>query len=316
MKVLLTGGAGTVGHHALIQLLHAKHTVTVLEIKTRKSEKILKPYMDRINLVWGSITDKKIVESVIFDQDAVIHLAALIPPYTDNHKNETKKINYTGTKVLVNAIEKLNPNCFFLFSSSISVYGDRLENYSIKVGDELKINKDDYYAFIKEKTEKMIKGSGIDYTIFRLTAIMDIPSLNPLMFHMPLLTRLEIASASDTARAFVKALNYKDLLNKKTYNLGGGPRCRTTYEEFLKKCFEIYGLNFKYLKKNRFAKGNFHCGYYEDGDILNNILHFRMNTLNTYYKYLSENTNKYKKMLNKIASPFIISYLNYKSDFK
>lgn len=316
MKVLLTGGSGTVGHHALAQLLHAKHTVTVLELKTKHNQKILKPYYNDITVVWGSITDKKIVDSVVEEMDVIIHLGGLIPPYADTNKAETKKVNYQGTKNIVSSILRRNPNCFLLFASSISVYGDRLENYSIKVGDELRINKNDYYAFIKEKTEKMIMASGIDYSIFRLTAIMDIPALNPLMFHMPLDTKLEIASAKDTARAFVKAVKYKDVLNKKTYNLGGGPRCRTTYSDFLENCFKIYGLNYNLLKKHYFASGNFHCGYYEDGDILNNILHFRIDTLTTYYKYLSESVNPYKRMITKILSPMILFNLNRQSDFK
>lgn len=316
MRVLLTGGSGTVGHHALAQLVHAKHTVTVLELKNKRNIRILEPFYDNITVIWGSLTDKLVVDSAVEDQDAIIHLGGLIPPYADSNKVETKKVNYQGTKNIVSSILRKNPNCFLLFASSISVYGDRLKNYSIKVGDELKINKDDYYAFIKEKTEKMIMASGIDYSIFRLTATMDIPALNPLMFHMPLDTKLEIASAKDTARAFVKALKYKDILNKKTYNLGGGIRCRTTYSDFLEKCFSIYGLNYKLLKKEYFAKGNFHCGYYEDGDILNNILHFRMDTLTTYYRYLDESVNPYRKYITKIMSPIILFNLNRKSDFK
>lgn len=316
MRVLLTGGAGTIGLHVLEQLLHQHHIVTLIEIKNKKNIKRLRPYINRVELLWGSVTDKNLIKDAIEEKDAVIHLASLLPPYADNHKKESKKVNYYGTKNIVEAIALKNPNCFLIFASSISVYGDRLSNYSIKVSDELKINKDDHYAFIKEKTEKMIQGSPIDYTIFRLSATMDIPKLDPLLFHMPLDTKLEITSARDAARAFVKAINYKAELNKKVFNLGGGIRCRTTYRSFLKECFEIYGLNYKYLKEKNFAKGNFHCGYYEDGDILNNILSFRHDTLTTYYKYLKENINPYRYTTTKILSIFIIKYLNFKSDFK
>ena len=84
-----------------------------------------------------------------------------------------------------------------MFSSSISVYGDRLNNYQIKVGDKLKNSDGDYYALVKIQTEDMIKKSNTNHTIFRLTAIMDKPQIDPLMFHMPLDTKLEIATARD-----------------------------------------------------------------------------------------------------------------------
>lgn len=316
MKVLLTGGSGMIGLHVLEQLLHQKHDVTVIELFSKKNAKKLAPFKDKINLKWGSVYNKELVKEAIYDQNAVIHLASLLPPYADSHKKESKKVNYYGTKNIVDCINKTNPDCFLLYASSISVYGDRLKDYSIKVSDELKINTSDHYAFLKEKTEKMIQGSIIDYSIFRLSAVMDIPKLDPFLFHMPLDTKLEIITAKDVARAFVKALEYKDILKNNVYNLGGGRKCRTTYRAFLKKCFEIYGLKYKNLNEKNFARGNFHCGYYEDGDILNNILSFRRDTLDSYYKYLEEKLDPNKKMFMKLFSYIILKYLNFKSDFR
>lgn len=314
MKVLLTGAAGSIGHHVLEQLLNAEHEITILDIKSKKNKKILKPFYNKINLAWGSITDVKKIKDLIKNQDIVIHLAGLIPPFADKHPGLTKQINYFGTKNIVDAIRNLNKNCFLMFASSISVYGDRVKKYLISIKDKCKISNGDYYAKIKKDTEKMIRNSGIDYTIFRLSAIMDVPKIDPLMFHMPLDTKLEIATARDAARAFVKGIGYKEQLNHNVYNLGGGKDCRITYRDFLKECFKIYGLNYKYLDEKAFATQNFHCGYYIDGDILNDLIDFRRDTLTTYYKYLGDHVGGFKKELTKLLSYFILLRLNKSSE--
>jgi nucleoside-diphosphate-sugar epimerase len=316
MRVLLTGAAGTVGHHVIKQLIDKNYDVTIIELKNKKNIKRLKPYADKVHLIWGSIIDRKLINEIIINQDIVIHLAGLIPPYADKNPELTRQVNYFGTKNIVDAIANLNNKCFLMFASSISVYGDRVNDYGIKVTDKLNISEGDYYAFVKQETEAMIEKSNIDYTIFRLTAIMDIPQIDPLMFHMPLDTKLEIATASDTARAFVNGIEHINTLNGNIYNLGGGEKCRTTYREFLKECFKIYGLNYSYLDESAFAEKNFHCGYYLDGDILNNIVNFRNDTLDTYYDYLKNNTGELKRVITKILSYFIISSLNKHSEPK
>lgn len=316
MNVLLTGAAGTVGHHTLEQLIDQNYNVTVIERKNKKTIKRLKPYLDKITLIWGDITDTVLINELVKGQDAVIHLAGLIPPYADEWPELTRRVNYFGTKNIVDAISKYNEQCFLMFSSSISVYGDRVSNYNIKVNDKLKHSEGDYYAFIKIKTEEMIEESDINYTIFRLTAIMDVPEIDPLMFHMPLDTKLEIATARDTARAFVNGIKHINALNKHIYNLGGGESCRTTYRDFLKECFKIYGLNYSRLDELAFAEKNFHCGYYSDGYILNDIVDFRQDTLDSYYQYLRSHVGTFKRILTSIFSYFILLKLNRSSEPK
>jgi nucleoside-diphosphate-sugar epimerase len=313
MKVLLTGACGAVGHHAIPILIEQGHDVTVFELKTKKNIAQLNKYIDRVKIVYGNITDRKTVFDACKDQDAVIHLAGVIPPLADREPKLTYEVNYEGTKNIVDAIKE-SAHGFLMFASSISVYGDRVEDYQIKVSDPVQFSQDDYYAFIKKMTEDMIVESGIEFTIFRLTAIMDTPRIDPLMFHMPLDTKLEIASARDTARAFVFGLQKMSQLRGKIYNLGGGELCRCSYRELLKNCFAIYGLNYKYLDEKAFANRNFHCGYYMDGDDLNDIIDFRQDSLASYYEYLKSHVSVHQKFMTSIFSYFIINRLNRKSE--
>ena len=107
--------------------------------------------------------------------------------------------------------------------------------------------------------------------------------VSKLMFHMPLATSIEIATPEDTARALVLAIEKRFGISKKIFNLGGGINCRTTYEELLTHMFEIFGLGKLNFPNKAFAEKNFHCGFYEDGDDLENILHFRNDTMESYY---------------------------------
>lgn len=315
MKVLLTGACGAVGHHAIPMLIEKGHEVTIFELRTNKNILKLSKYNDKATIVYGNVTDRKTIFEVCKDQDAVIHLAGVIPPLADRDPQLTFEVNYKGTKNIVDAIRE-NGHGFLMFASSISVYGDRVDDYQIRLSDPVKFSQDDYYANVKKMTEDMIIASGIEYTIFRLTAIMDKPRIDPLMFHMPLDTKIEIASGRDTARAFVLGLEKKEQLKDRIFNLGGGEACRCSYRELLKSCFEIYGLNYKHLDEKGFASQNFHCGYYMDGDQLNEILDFRRDTLVSYYEYLRSHVSFTQKKMAKVFSYFILSKLNSKSEPK
>jgi hypothetical protein len=135
-----------------------------------------------------------------------------------------------------------------------------------------------------------------------------------LMFHMPLDTQLEIATPQDTGRAFVHALDHLEELNKKIYNLGGGEECRISYKDFLSRSFEIFGLGRLDFRNNSFAKKNFHCGYYEDGNILNEILDFRQNTIEDYFKTLQKSISPVRKIVTTIFRRIIKHNLQKQSD--
>lgn len=181
-------------------------------------------------------------------------------------------------------MEQYAPEAMLFYSSSISVYGDRINNPNIKVGDPLQASMGDEYAKTKIECEQMIQKTQLNWTIFRLTAIMKDHKISKLMFHMPLETTIEICTPEDTARAFINGIFKKEHLNKKIFNLGGGKECTTSYEDFLKRSFKIYGLGALDFATNSFATQNFHCGYYEDGDKLQNLLHFREDTLDDHFE--------------------------------
>ncbi len=314
MRILLTGAAGSVGYETLRKLVGTDNIITALDIPTRKNKRRLRAFRSQARIIYGSVNDASLMEELVQSADVVIHLAAVIPPLADRKPELAEQVNIGGTETIVEAIKKCNPQSFLVFSSSVSVYGDRLKNHWIKVGDPLAPSEGDFYAATKIKAEEAIRASGIRHTIFRFSAIMGRPATDPLMFHMPLETQLEIASVRDTAEALVTAVTKLEELDGHTYNLGGGPRCRISYREFLKRMFHIYGLKADFLHERAFAKRNFHCGWYQDSDELEEILHFQHDDLESYFASVQKEIPWIVRFFTRLFSRPIIYFLTRKSE--
>lgn len=317
-RILLTGASGTVGREVLKQLLDLKDRfdVSVFDLKTPKSIRLFSSFGNGFHVFYGDISDPNGTIEAVRNQDAVIHLAALIPPAADVNKPLAEKINVYGTLHLVNNLEKFSPNAFFVYSSSVAVYGDRLENSQIRVTDKLKPSMGDYYAETKIRAESIIRKSKLQWAIFRLSAIMGAGNhkISGLMFHMPLNTPMEITTPEDTARAFVNSLDKQPELVGKIFNLGGGDKNRILYRNFLQKSFDIYGLGKLNFPEYAFAQKNFHCGYYADGDVLEDILHFRKDTLDTYFKKVKDGITPLQRFFAKLVRTAVKKNLLLKSE--
>lgn len=129
MNVLVTGGAGYIGSHTIVELLQSGHNVTVVDNLCNSKEVSLKRVQEltgrEINFHNVDLLDKAGLEMVFEKQtfDAVIHFAALkavgesvqIPlRYYQN--------NVTGTLILCETMAKYQCKNL-VFSSSATVYG-------------------------------------------------------------------------------------------------------------------------------------------------------------------------------------------------
>ena len=315
VRVLLTGASGGIGSEVLKQLyLSKKYTISVFDIKTPESVKIFSAYSNEIEIIFGDISKLEDIKAACIGKDIVIHLAAVIPPVADEQPKLAHKINVLGTENLVRLLEQYSPEAFLFYSSSISIYGDRVANPNIKITDALIPSEGDEYAKTKIRTEKLIEKSKLNWSIFRLCAVMGNHKVSKLMFHQPLNTSFEIATLEDTARAFVNAIEKRTELSKRIFNLGGGEKCRTSYEQFLKTSFKINGLGKLDFAPKSFADKNFHCGFYQDGDDLENIIHFRRDTLESFFKKEKEKVSLIQKTFVVIFKRLIKYYLQKQSE--
>lgn len=317
-RILLTGASGTVGYEVLKQLVlqSDQYEITAFDQKTDNSVKLLAPFEKQVEVVYGDITNPEKVAEVCMEKDYLIHLAAIIPPLADEKRELAHAVNVNGTKNLILGLQQHSPKAFLMYSSSISVYGDRLNTPWIKITDSLSPSPEDHYAVTKIESEQLIRNSGLDFCIFRLAAIMGLNNHKPsgIMFHMPLATSMEILTPEDTARAFVNGIEHRTSLTGRTFNLGGGALCRTTYEEFLSRSFKAFGLGEMDFPEHAFAEKNFHCGYYADGDELEELLHFRRDTLENYFEKLKHSVSPIKRTLAAVFSGTVKKQLLKKSE--
>lgn len=313
--VLVTGASGTVGREVVKILAdQSDFRITVFDIANQQSEPFFNSFGDRIQFIPGNISDVADVSRIPEDLDAVIHLVAIIPPLADEDPGLARKVNVEGTGLLIDHIERTSPGAFFLYSSSVSVYGDRVENPDIRVTDDLKISEGDEYGQTKLEAESIIQSSNLSWSVFRLAAIMGNHKISRLMFHMPLETSLEICTPEDTARAFVHALSAQDRLEYRIFNLGGGKQCRSSYREFLERSFNIFGLGRLDFPKQAFALHNYHCGNMADGDELEEILHFRRDTMDSYFRKTANSVSPLKRWFTMLFRPIIKWFLLCQSE--
>ncbi len=291
-RILITGAAGTVGIALLEQLSVHRDSFDIYafdlnhKVLRKKISQVIKKYPNsrsRIHPIYRDIRDVESFDGLPLNFEVIIHLAALIPPAADDHKRLAYQVNTLGTKGLLQFAHRQISAPFFLYSSSVAIYGDRLKTPWIQVGDPLHPSRGDFYAKTKIAAEKIVKSYHGDWSIFRLGAVMGGHQISKLMFHQPLETHMEIITAEDTARAFVGAIYYRKELSGNIYNLGGGEACRMQYKDFLQRSFEIRGLGKLTFPRFAFADQNFHCGYFKDGMNLHSLLHFSKDSMESYF---------------------------------
>lgn len=193
--------------------------------------------------------------------DGIFHLAALIPPQADRNPGLSERVNLKGSRELISWARLNAPAAPFMFTSSIAVYGDRRNSGEIFPQDPLRPSPGDYYARHKIAVEQCLKESGLPWNILRMSYIVSPAKLeaDPLMFHMPLDTRIETVHAKDAAMAVHQAFQY--FRPGEVLNIGGGEKCRTVYREYLLQMFSIFGLNPGEIPTELFSTKPFHCGW-------------------------------------------------------
>lgn len=316
-RILITGASGNIGREVLKLFIQLKdqNEITVFDLDNKANRKVLDSYKNDFNIIYGDITKPEDTIEASKNQDFVIHLAAMIPPAAYKNPTLAKAVNVDGTKNLIHNLETHSPDAFIVFTSSVAIYGDRLENPNIRVTDTLNPVNNDNYGQSKIEAEQLIQKSRLRWTIFRLSAIMGAGNhkISEIIFLMPLRTPIEITTPEDTAKALFNAVNHTDELTGRIFNLGGGVKSRITYRDFLQRNFSIYGLGKLDFPEQAFADKDYHCGYYTDGDDLENILHFRQDTIDIYFEKVKASIHKFTFLLTKLLNPIIKKVLLSKS---
>jgi len=161
MSILVLGGAGYIGSHAVYQLIDQDYEVVVVDNLLTGHEKALHP---KAKFYQGDIRDKSFLQKVFQNEkiDGVIHFAAsslvgesMTNPitYFDN--------NVYGTQVLLDVMNEYNVKNI-VFSSTAATYGEQKE---MPITEEMPTIPTNAYGETKLTMEKMMKWCDSAYGI-------------------------------------------------------------------------------------------------------------------------------------------------------
>ncbi len=307
MKIAMTGVSGNMGREALAQTmeLDSVELVRVL-LSWRKRNKQLakrlkKQYGDRIEIMRGSLANREACRVLVAGMDYVIHMAAVIPPRSDNDFDASEECNLIGTMALADAVYEADPQPKFVHISTVALYGNRNEKHPFgRVGDPLLISPFDTYAMHKLRAERYVLERGIKtWAVLRQSAMLhpNIMSDNisdGLMFHTCMNAPLEWVSSRDSGLLIKRILERDekgevDGFWKNIYNIGAGEHGRSTgYDTFNFGFRMIGGSTEKFFKPDWFSYRNFHGLWYYDGDVLEELFHYQRDGVEEYWDALAK----------------------------
>lgn len=172
MEILITGGAGFIGSHILVQLQGRRDMdVVVFDNLSSGSKEHVPAGME---LVEGDVCDEAAVDALFADHhfDAVIHLAAqtMVPTSVEQPVLDCR-INLEGVLHVLEAC-RIHGTGHILFSSSAAVYGD---NFHIPLKETERLVPTSPYGITKMTTEHYLRVYhelyGMDATVFRFANV-------------------------------------------------------------------------------------------------------------------------------------------------
>lgn len=127
MKCLVTGGAGFIGSNIVAELVRRQEKVKVLDNFSTGRRENLFPFLNKIELIEGDLTDLETVREAVEGVDFVLHQGALPSiPRSIEHPIGSNNANVSGTLNLLVASRDAKVKRI-IYASSSSVYGNSSE---------------------------------------------------------------------------------------------------------------------------------------------------------------------------------------------
>lgn len=315
MKVLLTGAFGNVGSSTLEELISRNgFEITCFDLKNFETWRTARKFRGQMDIIWGDIRDKNKLRTAVANQDIVVHMAAIIPPRARFEPEYTEEVNVGGTRNLIEVMNEQPHPPKLLYTSSVAIYGDvrNKKPPTITLKDPVNPSPGDNYGETKATCEELIKNSGLDWSIFRLSYIPNSKKikLDPLMFDMPLDTLLEFTHTKDCGLAIANAITKEEIWGR-MFNIGGGKDCQLMYKDFLHQMLKVMGVG--PLPDEAFGTNPFHCGYY-DTEESQALFNYQRHTFEHLLEEM-KNQAPVKVFLARTFQPFVRWYILSKSKY-
>jgi UDP-glucose 4-epimerase len=282
-RVLITGASGHFGPGICGAFLREGFDVRVL-LHRRK----FKNPEGSLEVVWGDITQRDSVVRALDGVDAVVHLAGVVEPMTEEDPEMAHRVNVGGTRTIVDAIREKGGSIPFVFISSVAVFGPVPDTTERLDPDRTPCNPISVYARTKVQAENVIRESGIDHVILRLTATpyskISRNDIKTQMFIVPLKNRMEFCHPDDAALAIVNSVKCFDAAKGNTLIVSGGPSQQMYYEDIVRCSLGTFGLPLP--PAHKFAAEPFPLHWY-DTTRSQELLKYQRKTIDDYSRDLA-----------------------------
>jgi nucleoside-diphosphate-sugar epimerase len=237
-RILITGGAGSVGRTLTSALREKGYLVRVFDLPFVDFSGL--EGVDGIEVCKGDITDVETVRKAVEGIDIVHHVAALLPPASERSRERTLAVNVEGTRALVEAVQRQDGRARMIFTSTVATYGDtRADQPPIRVEQPQRPNS--LYSESKVAAERIVLGAGIPYTVLRISAIVIPALLDPPEWPFVADQRMEFISRADVIAALVASVE-QEAATGKVFNIAGGPTWQMLGHQFIERTFPILGI--------------------------------------------------------------------------
>lgn len=245
MQVLVTGALGNVGSYTLDALLEEGHDVVAFDLESPRARRRASRLDPRAKLVWGDVTSPASLGAALRGVDAVVHLAAILPPRVDESPALARRVNVDGTRSLIEQMEASPTAKRLVFASSEAIFGD-VQDREPPLRVETPVSPTDEYGRHKVACEQAIQQSRLRWSILRLgvavpTRLIGAPFDLRAGFEISADARIEFIHPADAGTAFARAVACDEAIGKILY-IGGGEKCRMTHLAFFDDLMDGIGI--------------------------------------------------------------------------
>jgi nucleoside-diphosphate-sugar epimerase len=237
MRILVTGGAGKLGSLVVHALVNHGHSVHVFDLPQVNYSALTN--VPDITIFKGDILDRQQIQAACDGVDVAIHLAAILPPYSEQNPQKTLQVNVQGTEQLTKALLATSHG-HLVFSSSVSVYG-RTQHETQPISIDHIRQASDTYAKSKIMAENVVHHSRLTHTTLRISGIyaavpFEFPS--PVQFKAD--QRVEFIAREDVVAAILIAIEHN--AQNHIFNIAGGTTWQMTGRTFVKGIYAGFGV--------------------------------------------------------------------------
>lgn len=173
--VLVTGGFGLVGTQTVRRLAELGRNVVVADLDTPANLKAAATLPRGVSVRWADLTDDDRVQRLIDEEvpEAIVHLAAVIPPGIYKNPKLARRVNVDATATLVRIAEQQPTPPRFVHASSNAVFGPRNPHRTtppLRAEDPMR--PCDLYSGTKAEAEHIVRSSSLEWIVLRFGGVL------------------------------------------------------------------------------------------------------------------------------------------------